>query len=102
MGILKLHKFYYRKNLILLEDAHIEKIQVTSMVFSGGKKFKYFISYEDDNHKIKPLRLMFPKTTAYVKNYDGETKWMYYFIEDDELLERYNGIWNRVSNSIKK
>ena len=27
---------------------------------------------------------------------------MYFFIEDDELLEIYNGIWNKVSNSIKK
>ena len=25
-----------------------------------------------------------------------------FFIEDGELLERYNSIWNRVSNSIKK
>ena len=27
---------------------------------------------------------------------------MYFFIEDDELLEIYNGIWNKVSNSTKK
>ena len=27
---------------------------------------------------------------------------MYFFIEDDELLEIYNNIWNRPSNSIKK
>ena len=25
-----------------------------------------------------------------------------FFIEDNELLETYNGIWNRVSSSIKK
>ena len=24
------------------------------------------------------------------------------FIEDNELLEKYNNIWNKVSNSIKK
>ena len=45
---------------------------------------------------------MLQKTSAYVKSYDGETKWMYYFIEDVELLKTYNGIWNRISNSIKK
>ena len=27
---------------------------------------------------------------------------MHFFIEDVELLETYNGIWNRISNSIKK
>ena len=41
---------------------------------------------------------MFPKTSAYVKSCDGETKWMYFFIEDDELLQIYNDIWNKVSN----
>ena len=24
------------------------------------------------------------------------------FIQDDELLEEYNGVWNKVSNSIKE
>ena len=43
----------------------------------------------DDDHKIKPLHIMLPKTSAYayVKNYDGETKWMYFSIEDDNLLK---------------
>ena len=35
---------------------------------------------------------MFPKTSAYVIGYDGQTKWMYFLIEDDDLLERYNNI----------
>ena len=25
-----------------------------------------------------------------------------FFIEDEESLEKYNGIWNKVSNSFKK
>ena len=40
--------------------------------------------------------------SAYVKSYAGDNKWMYFLIEYDELLEKYNDIWNRVSNSIKK
>ena len=27
---------------------------------------------------------------------------MNFFIQDDELLEKYNGVWNKVSNSIKE
>ena len=45
---------------------------------------------------------MLPKTSTYVKGYDGQTKWMYFLIEDDELLEKYNTIWNKVSADIKK
>ena len=43
---------------------------------------------------------MLPKTSAYVKGYDGQTKWMYLLIEDD-LLEKYNTIWDKVSADIK-
>ena len=35
---------------------------------------------------------MLPKTIAKVKTYDGQTKWMYFLIEDDNLLEKDNGI----------
>ena len=28
---------------------------------------------------------MLPKMNAYVKSYDGQTKWMYFLIEDDDL-----------------
>ena len=45
---------------------------------------------------------MLPKASAYVKSYDGETKWINFFIKDDNLLKRYNDIWNKASNSIKK
>ena len=31
---------------------------------------------------------MLPKTIAYVKIYDGQTKWMYFLNEDDDLLEK--------------
>ena len=45
---------------------------------------------------------MLLKTSAYVKSYDGQTKWSYFSIEDDELLEKYNTIWDKVSADIKK
>ena len=30
---------------------------------------------------------MLPKTSDYVKSYDRQTKWMYFLVEDDDLLE---------------
>ena len=42
------------------------------------------------------------KTTAYVKRYDGQTKCMYFLIEDNDLLEKFNTIWDKVSTGIKK
>ena len=45
---------------------------------------------------------MLPKASTYVKRYDGQTKLMYFFIQDDELLEKCNTIWDKVSADIKK
>ena len=45
---------------------------------------------------------MLPKTSAYVKSYDRQTKWMYFFIENDDLLERYNTTWDKVRADIQK
>ena len=43
---------------------------------------------------------MLPKTNAYVKSQVGKTKWMYFFIEDDDLLKKYNTIWDNISADI--
>ena len=45
---------------------------------------------------------MLPKTNDNVKSYDGLTKWMYFLTEDDNLLEKYNSIWDKVSADIKR
>ena len=39
--------------------------------------------------------------SAYNRNFD-ETKYMSFLIKDNELSEKYNGIWEKVKNSIKK
>ena len=45
---------------------------------------------------------MIPKTCAFVKSYVGQTKWMYFLIEDDDLLEKNNTILDKFSADVKK
>ena len=45
---------------------------------------------------------MLPKTSAYVKRYDGQTKRRHFLIQDDGLLEKYNIIWDKVIADMKK
>ena len=45
---------------------------------------------------------MLLKTSIHVKSYDGQTKRMYFLIEDDDLLAKYNTIRDKVSADIKK
>ena len=39
--------------------------------------------------------------TAYRKDFD-ETKYISFLIKDNELLQKYNETWKKVSNPIKK
>ena len=39
---------------------------------------------------------------SYVESYDRQLKRMYFLIEDDDLLEKYNSIWDKFSADIKK
>ena len=51
---------------------------------------------------IWPLHIMLPKTSAHVKNYDKQTKWIYFLFEGNNLLEKFNTIWDKGSGDIKK
>ena len=53
-------------------------------------------------YEVKPLHVMLPRPSSYVKRYDAETKWLHFLIKDDDLLERRNNIWDKVSADIKK
>ena len=66
------------------------------MISFGDKNCKYFVGYFFNDHKVKPLYIMLPKAKG-----DGQTKWMYFLIEDYDLLQKYNTIWDKVSANIK-
>ena len=52
--------------------------------------------------KLSHYTYCFQKQAFKIKSYDAETKWMYFLIEHDELLKKYNDIWNEFSSRIEK
>ena len=66
------------------------------------KDHNSLIGYLYNDHEVKPLHIMLPKTIAYIKSYDGQSKWMYFLIKDDHLLEKYNTVRDKVNADIKK
>ena len=61
----------------------------------------YFNSFLCGDFKVKPLHMILPKASAYVKNFDGQTKWMHVSNEDDDLLEKFKTIWDKLSGDMK-
>ena len=70
---------------------------------SYGKtgSFKYFIGYinEVDAFPV-PLCLKLSQKNGYVKYVND--KRMNLLVHDKELLKKYNEIWNKISNLLKK
>ena len=68
------NKFYHYKTFICLKDKVIEKVLVSNKISSDEENCKYFIGYFYNDHKVRPIHIMLPKTSAYIKSYDGQTK----------------------------
>ena len=79
----------------------MDKILTSKRVFSGENNYKYFIGYKVGNYKNNMLSIKLPQTRACGKSYDDDNKWMYFLIEDGELLTKYNEIYDKVSNQQK-
>ena len=84
-----------------MKNIDINKRVVSNKVYFGKKGFKYFIDYKNGDKKIRPLCIFLPKMRAYRKDFD-EIKYISFLTKDDELLEKYNEICEKVINSLKK
>ena len=87
------------------KSSTFQKMQIlrkSNKISSGEKNSNYLIGYLYDDYKVKLLHIILRKQSACVKGYDEQTKWMYSQIEDDELLEKYNITWDKVSADINK
>ena len=93
-------KFNQHKGPISIKNIDINKIVLSNNVSFGKIGYKYFIGYKDAK-KIRPLSIFLPKMSTYGKDFD-ETKYISILIKDDELLEKYNEIWEKVKNNLKK
>ena len=64
--------------------------------------FKYFIGHIDEIDAFPvPLCIKIPQMNGYVKYFNDE-KCMNLLVPDKELLKRYNEIWYKISNLLKK
>ena len=83
-------------------DVDTDNTIVIYKIYSSETNYKYFIGYLYDDYKFKSLNINTSKKKSNVKDYDGETNWMYFLIKDDNLLNKYNTIWDKFSADLNK
>ena len=92
--------FMLMKNQLLLID--LDKIVTSEKFKHNDKDSKYFIGYTDDNI-IRPVNIILPQMSKYIRYFDDDKKNMSFEIEDDNIFVKHNEIWkeNFKNSNIK-
>ena len=62
--------------------------------------FKYFIGYSQEGEIVKPLCIILPQMSGYIKYFENGGKNMSFLIKDDEVWEKYEQIWDVIKNKL--
>ena len=76
-------------------DLDVDKIVVSDKFKHSDDGFRYFIDYKE-GEIVKPLCVILPQKTGCIKYFENGGKNMSFVIKDDEMLDKYNEIWDAI------
>ena len=90
------HKSKQPINLVLL---NVDQIVISDKIKHNYDGFKYFIGYKEDDI-VKPLCIILPQMSGYIKYFENGGKDMSFVIKDDDVLAKYNEISNKIKRTL--
>ena len=78
----------------------MDKIVASDKFKHSDEGFRYFIGYKE-GEIIKPLCIILPKIRGYIKYFENGGKNMSFIIKDDDVLGKYNEIWDKGELNMK-
>ena len=97
--ILNKKKFHRSKEPIDLLSVDLDQIVVSHKFKHNDEGFKYFIGYLK-GEIIKPLCIILPQISGYIKYFENGSKSMPSLIKDDEVWHKYDKIWDVIKDKI--
>ena len=97
--ILNKKEFHKSKEPIDLLSVDLDQIVVSYKFKHNDEGFKYFIGYLKDEI-VKPLCIILPQMSGYIKYFENGGKNMSFLIKDDEVWEKYEQIWDVIKNKL--
>ena len=92
-------KFHMSKKPIVLMSVNIEQIVVSDKFNHINNGSRYFIGYQE-GEIVKPLCIILPQMSGYIKYFENGGKNMSFLIKDDEVWEKYDKIWDVIKNKL--
>ena len=77
----------------------VDQIVVSDKFEHNNEGFKYFIGYQE-NGIIKPLCVILPQMSGYIKYFENSGKSMSFLIKDAEVWEKYEQMWDVIKNKL--
>ena len=82
--ILNKKEFHKSKEPIDLFSVNVDQIVVSDKFKHNNEGFKYFIGYQE-GEIVKPLCIILPQMSGYIKYFENGGKNMSFLIKDDEV-----------------
>ena len=92
-------EFHKSKQPIDLMSVKVDQIVVSDKFKHNNEGFKYFIGYQK-GEIVKPLCIILPQMSGYIKYFENGGKNMSFLIKDDEVWEKYEQIWDVIKNKL--
>ena len=93
--ILNKKKFHRSKETIDLLSVDLDQIVVSYRFKHNNEDFKYFIGYLK-GEIVKPLCIIFPQMSGYIKWFENGSINMSFLIKDDKVWDKYDKIWDVI------
>ena len=92
-------EFHKSKQPIDLMSVNVDQIVVSDNFKHSGEGFNYFTGYQE-GEIVKPLCIILPEISGYIKYFENGGENMLFFIKDDEVWEKYEQIWDVIKNKL--
>ena len=92
-------EFHKSKQPIDLMSVNVDQIVVSDKFKHNNEGFKYFIGYQE-GEIVKPLCIILPQMSGYIKYFENGGKNMSFVIKDDDVLDKYNEIWDKIKEKL--
>ena len=93
-------EFHKSKQPIDLMSVDVDQIVVSDKFKHNDQGFKYFIGYQE-SEIVKPLCIILPQMSGYIKYFENSGKNMSFLIKDDEEWEKYQKIWDVIKDKLR-
>ena len=90
-------EFQKSKEPIDLISVIVDQIVVSDKFKHNNEGFKCFIGYQGGGI-VKPLCIISPQMSGYIKYFENGGKSLSFFIKDNEVWEKYEQIWDVIKN----